>query len=85
MTDIPRSDEDIVDLAARLAALGVERFSDGSLHLTFRAPATEVPAVRDPASRLSPSPEDARGRAKTLREAAERQGIGPLKFPGSGI
>lgn len=75
-----RTDDDIVDLAARLAVLGVRSFRDEGVALEFwsAVPAQSTPLGPDK-SEPAPAP------PRTVREAAERQGIGPLKFPGQGI
>ena len=78
-----RTDEDILHLAESLRALGVRAFEDGGLRIEFMPP---EPAVRDVVhaepARLRHEPEEAPPRPKNLREAAQRQGIGPLPFPG---
>lgn len=79
-----RTDEDILHLAESLRALGVRAFEDGCLRIEFLPP--EPPAGKDTfhpePARLRHEPEDAPPRPKNLREAAQRQGIGPLPFPG---
>lgn len=74
---MPRTDEDIVDLADRLSRLGVRSFRDADVTLEFWS---AVPAQN---TSLPGDDEKAKPPARTVREAAERQGIGPLKFPGA--
>ncbi len=71
--------DDIVDLAEQLRDLGVAEFSVGDVHVKFRK-GTVVPAEVE---RGGKSPGEHAPTGRDLRSVAEKQGIGPPRFPGS--
>lgn len=76
----PDDVETLVDIADRLRAMGARVVALGDFRVEFGPGAAPAPVDRDP---HSPTPEASKAPPRSLREAAERQGLGPLPFPGA--